>query len=398
LTVNYSSTNGNSAITSCDSYTWNGSIYTASGVYTYSSLNATGCINIAILNLIINQSSLSSLSITACNSYVWTNGITYTNSGTYSYTAVNSANCDSILTLNLVLNNGVSLATKVMLEGAFDVSTGLMKDSLRQVSHCASAQIGFPGVCPPVNVIPSTRLKWNAFNDVSCNLDADTTIGGGNVVIANNIMSVAGSNAIVDWVFVEVRDGIDNNTVVATKYALVQRDGDVVSCIDGVSPVYLSCVCPGNYYVSIKHRNHLGVMTAATMSLSAITSSYDFSDPMANVWVKPSVSPGDITNAPRHLIGNKSVLWGGDAVNDKNSKYNGLANDKQQIVVEFNNINTNNILYQVYRNSDMNMDGKVKYNSIDNDKNWLLNLILSSTAGTTNIATQNSTISQHTPN
>ena len=120
-------------------------------------------------------------------------------------------------------------------------------------------------------------------------------------------MSVAGSNAIVDWVFLEVRDGIDNNTVVATKYALVQRDGDVVSCIDGVSPVYLSCVCPGNYYVSIKHRNHLGVMTAATMSLSATTSSYDFSDPMANVWVKPSVSPGDITNAPRHLIGNKSV-------------------------------------------------------------------------------------------
>ena len=398
LTVNYSSTNGNSAITSCDSYTWNGSIYTANGVYTYSSLNATGCTNTDSLTLTINNSSASSTSSTACNSYTWTNGVTYSTAGVYTYTAVNSSNCDSILTLNLVLNNGVSISAKVMLEGAFDVSTGLMKDSLRQVSHCASAQIGFPGVCPPVNVIPSTRLKWNAFNDVSCNLDADTTIGGGNVVIANNIMSVAGSNAIVDWVFLEVRDGIDNNTVVATKYALVQRDGDVVSCIDGVSPVYLSCVCPGNYYVSIKHRNHLGVMTAATMSLSATTSSYDFSDPMANVWVKPSVSPGDITNAPRHLIGNKSVLWGGDAVNDKNSKYNGLANDKQQIVVEFNNINTNNILYQVYRNSDMNMDGKVKYNSIDNDKNWLLNLILSSTAGTTNIATQNSTISQHTPN
>jgi len=79
--------------------------------------------------------------------------VTYSTAGVYTYTAVNSSNCDSVLTLNLVLNNGVSLATKVMLEGAFDVSTGLMKDSLRQVSHCASAQIGFPGVCPPVNVI-----------------------------------------------------------------------------------------------------------------------------------------------------------------------------------------------------------------------------------------------------
>jgi len=398
LTVNYSSTNGNATQTSCNSYSWNGATYTSSGQYTYTSLNASGCTNLATLNLTINHSSASSLSITACNSYAWSNGITYTNSGTYSYTAVNSANCDSILTLNLVLNNGVSLAPKVMLEGAFDVSTGLMKDSLRQVRHCPSAQIGFPGVCPPVNVIPSTRLKWSAFNDLSCNLDADTVIGGGNVVIANNIMSVAGSNAIVDWVFVEVRDGSDYNTVVATKYALVQRDGDVVSCIDGVSPVYFSCVCPGNYYVSIKHRNHLGVMTASTMALSATTSSFDFSDPLANVWVKPSVSPGDITNTPRHLVGTKSVLWGGDAVNDKNSKFNGLTNDKQQIVVEFNNINTNNVLYQVYRNSDMNMDGKLKYNNTDNDKNWLLNLILISTAGTTNIATQNSIISQHTPN
>jgi hypothetical protein len=122
--------------------------------------------------------------VTACNSYNWSyqgplgsfNDV-LTAAGTYSHTILNVSGCDSVLTLNLTLNNGVSVAAKAMLYGAFDASTGLMKDSLRQVSHCASAQIGSPGVCPPVNVIPSTRLKWNAFNDVSCYLDADTTIG-----------------------------------------------------------------------------------------------------------------------------------------------------------------------------------------------------------------------------
>ena len=348
LTIGYSSSTGNLVATQCNSYQWNGSTFTTSGVYTHTTLNASGCTNTDSLTLTISQATASVTSVTACNSYTWSNGASYTVGGTYSYTLTNAANCDSVLTLNLVLNNGVRVSPKLMLEGAFDLATGLMKDSLRQVRHCLSTVIGVPGVCPPVNVIPTVRLKWSAFNDISCINDADTVIGGGIPAVANAIMAVSGSNAIVDWVFVEVRNGNDYNNIIATKYALVQRDGDVVSCIDGTSPLYFSCVCPGNYYLSVKHRNHLGVMTGNTMSLSAITNSFDFTNPLADVWVKPSSSPGDITNTPRHIIGTTSVLWGGDALNDKNSKYNGLSNDKQQIVNEFQSINTNTILYLLY--------------------------------------------------
>jgi len=344
------------------------------------------------LHLTIKYATSSTTNITACNSYTWTNGVTYTAAGVYSYTTVNAAGCDSILTLHLTLNNGVSVSLKAMLEGSYDGNTGLMKDSLRRVTHCPSAQIGIPGVCPPVNVIPGTRLKW--FNNVSCPNDADTSIGGGNAVIANNIMSVSGNNAIVDWVFVEVRDGSNYNTVVATKYALIQRDGDIVSCIDGTSPLYFSCVCPGNYYLTVKHRNHLGVMTGTPITLGAATASFDFSNPSSNVWVKPGY-PTTITNTPRHTVGSIATMWGGDANTNKNSKYNGVANDKEQILYDFGvSSNTNDILYQVYKNSDLNMDGKVKYNNSDNDKNWLLNLVLISTTP----STPNAIISQHTPN
>jgi hypothetical protein len=242
-------------------------------------------------------------------------------------------------------------------------------------------------------VIPLVRL--NSFNSVACPNDADTTIGGGNSVIADNIMSVSGNNAIVDWIFVEVRDGANFNNVVATKYALIQRDGDIVSCIDGTSPLYFSCVCPGNYYISVKHRNHLGIMTNNTLALGASLTSFNFSDPSASIWVKPSPNPGDITNTPRRNVGAVATMWGGDANTNKNAKYNGLANDKERILYDFGaSSNTNDILYQVYKNSDLNMDAKVKYNNSDNDKNWLLNLITISASP----STPNTIISQHTPN
>ena len=58
-------------ITSCDSYLWNSTIYTTSGAYTYATTNASGCDSTAILNLTINNSTATSTSITACDSYTW---------------------------------------------------------------------------------------------------------------------------------------------------------------------------------------------------------------------------------------------------------------------------------------------------------------------------------------
>ena len=66
-------------------------------------------------------------------------------------------------------------------------------------------------------------------------------------------------DAIVDWVFLELRS--DETTIVATRSALIQRDGDIVD-LDGVSPVKFYEIEDGDYYVVVKHRNHVGVMCA----------------------------------------------------------------------------------------------------------------------------------------
>ncbi|MEN9340229.1 MAG: hypothetical protein RIQ62_1541, partial [Bacteroidota bacterium] len=47
-----------------------------------------------------------------------------------------------------------------------------------------------------------------------------------------------------------------------------------------------------------------------------------------------------------------------------------------------------------YRKEDANMDGRVKYNNVDNDKNFILNKILSASP----TATPNDNLYQHTPN
>jgi hypothetical protein len=103
LTVNYSSANGDASQIACDSYLWNGTSYTTSGVYTYTSINAANCINTATLNVVINNSTTGSLSVTACDTYTW-EGTTYTNSGVYTKTFTNAAGCDSVLTMHVTIN------------------------------------------------------------------------------------------------------------------------------------------------------------------------------------------------------------------------------------------------------------------------------------------------------
>ena len=76
LTINYSQASSEN-ITVCDSYQWNGNVYTESGNYTFSTQTIEGCDSVAVLNLTINNSSSSFEDITACDSFDW-NGITYT--------------------------------------------------------------------------------------------------------------------------------------------------------------------------------------------------------------------------------------------------------------------------------------------------------------------------------
>jgi len=108
--------------TACDSYTWNvsGLTYTVSGTYMASFLNVAGCDSNHTLDIIVNQSSSATSSVSACHSYTWAqNGTTYTASGTYVSTGVNAQGCPHTETLQLIINYTSTSSSSVSVLGSY---------------------------------------------------------------------------------------------------------------------------------------------------------------------------------------------------------------------------------------------------------------------------------------
>lgn len=73
-------------------------------------------------------------------------------------------------------------------------------------------------------------------------------------------------NDIVDWVMVELRE-TENGPVIHSKSALLHKDGRIVAD-DGVNGTIRLSADAGNYYIVVKHRNHLTIMSNIAVNLS----------------------------------------------------------------------------------------------------------------------------------
>jgi choice-of-anchor B domain-containing protein len=159
---------------------------------------------------------------------------------------------------------GVSLSLKVFLEGAYNTGTNRMSDQLRSAGLLPASE-------------PYAALGFTHLN------------GGGNEAVPAATLSRTGDNAIVDWIFVELRDKNNPATVLCTVSALLQRDGDVVAS-DGVSPLNFAQIIPDNYYIAVRHRNHFGFRTANAVALSAITTTLDFTNNSVSLYALAGAS------------------------------------------------------------------------------------------------------------
>jgi hypothetical protein len=89
--------------TACDSFLFNGNVYTISQQVIEDFNTANGCDSIVTLNLTINYSENNTSDVTACQSYNWIDGNTYTQSGIYTYATTTAAGCVRNETLNLTI-------------------------------------------------------------------------------------------------------------------------------------------------------------------------------------------------------------------------------------------------------------------------------------------------------
>lgn len=177
--------------------------------------------------------------------------------------------------------------------------------------------------------------------------------------INETVLDVAGPDAIVDWVYLQLRSSVNSGLIEIDMPALIQRNGDIVN-MDGFSPVSFPYP-PNQYFISVHHRNHLGFMTENIQDFSNGILALNFS----NI----STYGNDATMA---IIGGEA-MWPGDVTGDGIVKYTGLDNDRDGILIEIGGSTTNTT--SGYKYEDVNMDGIVKYTGNNNDRDDILLVI-----------------------
>jgi trimeric autotransporter adhesin len=236
-----------------------------------------------------------------------------------------------------VIDCSPKVAIKVYLQGAYDVPSGLMTHGLRTLILIPTAS--------PYSSAPYTAIT--AFTHVN---------GGGGESATATAFNATDANAIVDWVFVELRSSSNSATVVATQAALLQRDGDVVAT-DGVSELKFTTVPVGNYFIAVRHRNHVAVRSAGTKNLTYLsTTSMDFTTSLSETLATPS---GTAYNALATMSNGKFALWGGNVNSDASTRRTGSATTSDYSLF-LNYLGAASVISAVYRREDFNMDGNVR--------------------------------------
>lgn len=244
---------------------------------------------------------------------------------------------------------------KIFLQGAYNTTLGVMNDALRNA-----------------NLIPTTE-PYTGLNMFSATAAVKGS-GGGETSVGTVVGSAAGASSnttIVDWVLVQLHRTSDG-VVVTQRAALLQRGGNVVET-DGVSPVNLAGNAAGSYYVSVRHRNHLGARTAAGLTLAKVSSTnYDFSTALAQAF------PGAVANNSMATLvaGTTFGLWAGNANDDIAVKMTGLNANNNDYLKLLNTLGSSTATQtNVYSKQDMNLDGSVKMTGLNAGNNDYLRLL-----------------------
>ena len=193
------------------------------------------------------------------------------------------------------------------------------------------------------------------------------------------VLDVTGDDAIVDWVFMELRSPIDSSGIVATRSCLVQRDGDVVD-MDGVSPVLFPTVNGNFFYVALRHRNHLGAMT----KIRDVSQVVDFTSPNTPMYDFGQVSASlNYTGKSQNytVINGYGALFAGDFNADGAIKVMGANDDLSSLMFDVI-FHSSNATYRGsfdsaigYFNSDFNLNSKSKFDNPFDDTNLLYSQI-----------------------
>lgn len=250
----------------------------------------------------------------------------------------------------------VHLSVRAYLQGAYNTQTGLMTDKLLTKGFLPKPQ--------PFDKLV-TSFGYTVFEGVP------PFNHFGKEVMSDSVKAMTAGDAPVDWMLLELRDVDDPVKRVAAKATLLQRDGDVINAETGSTNIVFRGVPPGDYYVVLRHRNHIGVMTATRLSLTETATVIDFTQPSYAVY----------GNNQRYLAGDKAFLWAGDANNSNSVVGSGPGSDANimlgsLLISPDNTLVTTHFKMSGYYATDLNLDGLTVFSGPGNDLNLLFGNIM----------------------
>lgn len=221
-----------------------------------------------------------------------------------------------------------SVSAKVLLSGALDTNTGLMRTNLRMQG-----------------LLPMTE-PYSAMG---------VTVENAGTGIETSVLVGTGPQMLVDWVLMELVN--TDGTISARRAALVRSDGVVMSA-NGGNVIQFNTTTQGKR-LAIRHRNHL-----AAMSTTVLSSNLDV------INMTSASTPMFGQNALKVENGYQS-LWSGDVNFDGVVRYTGTDNDRDLILMTIGSIVPSNTVTG-YLPDDVNMDGIVMYTGTYNDRDIIL--------------------------
>ncbi len=308
-------------------------------------------------------------------------------------------------TLHILVVPDLAVVVRLYLEGAL-MNNGnakgtthtrpLMRDNLRKSPYNNNNYIPatdpYEGYQDVANYYYLFSYNGNTQFAYMVNKYSETSVGTANqfktIPDSVSIFAVTGEDAIVDWVWVELRDKNDNESILARRSGLLQRDGDVVD-LNGKRSLRFPGIAWDDYYVVVKHRNHLGAMTANAQTPKQLNTLVNFTTPNTPIFDKGVVvTNGGITVDYTGLAQKKNAketyfaLWAGDFDGNGRIKVVSPNDDMNEISSQVLNYVTNVTLgsnYDFaygYRQADWDLNAKVKFDNPDDDKNMLFASLL----------------------
>jgi hypothetical protein len=319
----------------------------------------------------------------------------------YTTTDDGTPNATADATLHILVVEDLRVRVRVYLEGALTNNGNatapdgrpLMRDNLRVSPFVNENGKRYMPAKDPYQHTFNTSPSGALINGISMNLTSKYSpvypgyrsdfkqLGAD----STTIFAVTGQDAIVDWVWVELRSKSSNTTISATRSGLVQRDGDVVE-LDGTRGLRFPGIPMDSYYVVVRHRNHLGAMTKFSQTPKQLTTLVNFtvsSTPMFDFGTSKNngfdyTGLAQKTNAKPGF----NALWAGDFDGNKKIKADNPNDDLNSLffnVLNYPNNTSGNANYDFaygYVVGDFDMNGKAKFDNPNDDKNMLFGQLL----------------------